>query len=125
MPNRLTLLVDRAVSVQQELRDRGLVDEAQVVADLVKELTTLRPLTDRPFYTSTEAAAIIGVSAQTIKNWVSRDMIKGYRVGGRIAVAREEVERYRELAASLKDLEPIPTREEVIDLIRQGRKRDL
>ena len=46
------------------------------------------------YMTTGEAARLIGVSAQTIKNWVDRGRLVGSRVGGRILVARRSVQMF-------------------------------
>ena len=46
------------------------------------------------YMTTGEAARLIGVSAQTIKNWVDQGRLVGSRVGGRILVARRSVQMF-------------------------------
>jgi excisionase family DNA binding protein len=46
------------------------------------------------YMTTGEAARLIGVSAQTIKNWVDQGRLVGSRVGGRMLVARRSVQMF-------------------------------
>lgn len=46
------------------------------------------------YMTTGEAARLIGVSAQTIKNWVDQGRLAGSRVGGRILVERRSVQMF-------------------------------
>ncbi len=41
--------------------------------------------------TTSQAGDLLGVTGQTIKNWVRDRRIKGFRVGGRIMVPRDGV----------------------------------
>ena len=82
-----------------------------------------RPKRERPYYTVSEAAELVGVSGQTIKNWISRDMLKGYRLGGRIVIPRPELDDYRPIAEAFQGLDPEPTDQEIAEEIRAGRRR--
>jgi excisionase family DNA binding protein len=66
---------------------------------------------------------LIGVSGQTIKNWISRDMLKGYRLGGRIVIPRAELDDYRPIAEAFKYPFPTPSDDEIVERIREGRRR--
>jgi excisionase family DNA binding protein len=46
------------------------------------------------YMTTGQAARLIGVSAQTIKNWVDQGRLVGGRVGGRMLVARRSVQTF-------------------------------
>jgi excisionase family DNA binding protein len=46
------------------------------------------------YMTTGEAARLIGVSAQTIKNWVDQGRLAGSRVGGRMLVERRSVQLF-------------------------------
>lgn len=117
-------LMEKALDVRRRLEEQGALEDAQVVEQLVKELAAAQaePDTQRPYYTVAEAAELVGVSGQTIKNWVSRGMLKGYRLGGRIIIPRNELDDYRSLAEASKALDPTPSREEIIETIRAGRR---
>ena len=46
------------------------------------------------YMTTGEAARLIGVSPQTIKNWVAQGRLTGSRVGGRMLVTRRSVQGF-------------------------------
>ncbi len=123
MATDMTSLVDRAMDVQRRLEERGFSEEAQLIEQLVKELAASRPRAVKPFYTTTEAAELVGVTGQTIKNWVARGILKGYRLGGRIVIPRAELDEYRSIAEAAKAIEPLPTRNELVEEVRAGRRR--
>jgi len=78
---------------------------------------------DERFYTTEEAAEIIGVSAPTVENWVRRGMLEGYRRDGRIVVPRAPIDEYRPIAEAIKGIDPLPSRDEVIEAINAGRRK--
>jgi excisionase family DNA binding protein len=87
----------------------------------VRELTAVKPKTERQYYTVSEAAELIGDSGQTVKNWINSGMLKGYRLGGRIVIPRSILDGYRPLPDALKGLDPTPPTEEILEEIRKGR----
>lgn len=115
-------LVERALDAQRRLEERGLRDEARVMLDLIAEVQALQPQTERQFYTTSEAGRLIGVSAQTVKNWVARGLLAGYRLGGRVVIPRAALEDYRPLAATLQAIEPLPPVEDIVADIRAQRR---
>jgi len=123
MTSENALLVNRAMDVRRRLEEQGLQDDAQIVEQLVQRVLASEPKSERPFYTVTEAAKLVGVSGQTIKNWVSRGMLQGYRLGGRIVIPRAALDDYKPLAEAAKGLDPLPDVGEVIASIREGRRR--
>lgn len=124
MATELESLVAQAGEVQRRLEAQGATEDAAVIARLVHELTAAKPKpkTERPYYTVSEAAELIGVSGQTVKNWISRGMLKGYRLGGRIVIPRAILDSYRPLADALKALDPTPPTEEILRHINAGRR---
>ena len=125
MATNFEALVDQAMAVRRRLEERGAAEDAQVVERLVRALTSAHPKAERPYYTVAEAARLIGVSGQTVKNWISRGLVKGYRLGGRIVIPRSELDEYRSMAEASKGIEPLPSREEIVDAVREGRRRFL
>src|SRR5262245_7760148 len=47
-----------------------------------------------PYLTTGQAARALGVSLQTIKNWVAAERLEGVRLGGRVLVPREALLQY-------------------------------
>ncbi len=123
MATNLESLIDKAMDMQRRLAEQGATEDARIIEQLVSELTAAQPKAERPYYTVTEAADLIGVSGQTVKNWISRGMLKGYRLGGRIVIPRTELDDYRPVADALKGIDPVPPLEDVIEAIRGGRRR--
>ena len=69
---------------------------------------------------TTQAGDLLGVTGQTIKNWVRDRRIKGFRVGGRIMVPRDIVVDYVRRARTSLDLEEISDAE-AAQLAAEGR----
>lgn len=116
-------LMERAFDAQRRLEAQGLRDEARVMLDLIAEVQALQPQSERQFYTTAEAGRLIGVTPQTIKNWVARGLLAGYRLGGRIVIPRAALDEYRDLGAAMRAIEPLPPIEEIVRDIRAGRHR--
>ena len=126
MATNLESLIDKAMDVQRRLAAQGASEDASIVEQLVHELTAAQQQPkseERPYYTVTEAADLIGVSGQTVKNWIARGMLKGYRLGGRIVIPRSELDDYRPIAEALKGIDPVPSDEEIVELVRSGRRK--
>ena len=115
-------LIERARAAQRRLEAQGLRDEARVVLDLVAEVQALQPQTERGFYTTAEAGRLIGVTPQTVKNWVARGLLAGYRLGGRVVIPRGALEEYRALGAAMSAIEPLPPVEQIVSDIRAQRR---
>lgn len=122
MATKTEKLLERAADAQRRLEAQGLRDEARVLLDLVAEVQALQPRSERQFYTTAEAGRLIGVTPQTIKNWVARGLLAGYRLGGRIVIPRAALEEYRALGAAMQAIEPLPSTEEIVRDIRAGRR---
>lgn len=116
-------LLERAQDAQRRLEEQGLRDEARVMRELVAEVQALQPQTERRFYTTAEAGRLIGVSSQTIKNWVARGLLVGYRLGGRVVIPLAALEEYRRLGSALQAIEPLPPVEQIVRDVRAGRRR--
>lgn len=125
MATELESLVARAGEVQRRLEAQGATEDAQIVARLVRELTAAKPKPkpERPYYTVSEAAELIGVSGQTIKNWISRGLMDAYRLGGRYVIPRAQLDDYRSIAEASRGIEPLPSRDEIVEAVRKGRRR--
>jgi excisionase family DNA binding protein len=115
-------LMERALNAQRRLEERGLRDEARVMLDLIAEVEALQPQVGRRFYTTAEAGRLIGVTSQTVKNWVARGLLAGYRLGGRVVIPRAALEEYRALGAAMEAIEPIPPVEQIVREIRAQRR---
>ncbi len=117
------LLVDRAMDLRRRLEEQSQQDDARVVEQRSQQALAGEPKRERSYYTASEAAKLVGVSGQTIKNWVSRGTLKGYRLGSRVVIPRAELDSYQQMAEAAKGLDPLPDVGEVIAEIRAGRRR--
>lgn len=72
--------------------------------------------------TSSEAGDVLGVTGQTIKNWVRQGRLGGYRVGSRIMVPKDGVTDYVRRASGSLDLDEVSD-EEAADLVAEGRRK--
>ncbi len=77
-------------------------------------------LMDLDLLTSTEVGDLVGVTGQTIKNWVKEGRMKAYRIGSRIMVPREVVEEYVRSAGESLDLDDCSP-EEAVRLVDEVR----
>jgi excisionase family DNA binding protein len=80
----------------------------QAIADLTTPAPALRG-----YMTTGQAARLIGVSLQTIKNWVKSGRLEGEPIGGRVLVRRASIQRFLDqLAPALTtELEPLSEEE--------------
>ena len=110
-----------AERMAEDLRRRGEEEPAQVIETLVREAqgNAAAPL---DLLTSTQAGELLGVTGQTIKNWVREGNLDGYRIGGRIMIPRQVVEHYVSRAGISLDLEEVSD-EEAARLVAEGRRR--
>ncbi len=115
-------LFTRGQFLTKSLRDEGRADDAVTVASLINALD----LTRKPKYLTTgEVALRIGVTRQTIVNWINRGTLAGTRIGGRFMVAPAALEEFDELNAifaALDEDRPPATAEEINAALAPGRK---
>src|SRR3982751_198036 len=99
-------MLNRAKAAADDLRRQGEVERASAIDALIKAARDdAVPALD--LLTSTQAGDLLGVSGQTIKNWVRQGRLVGYRVGGRIMVPKEVLAEYVRRARSLLELDPV------------------
>lgn len=104
----------------EDLRQRGDHERADAIEALV-EAARGDTLPSLDLLTSTEAGELLGVSGQTIKNWVRQGHLQGYRVGGRIMVPKDVVAEYVQKARQSLDLDALSD-EEAARLVEEGRQ---
>jgi excisionase family DNA binding protein len=84
----------------EALRARGEDERARAVETLLDVALSAqaRPsaVPEREYLTTGQAANVLGVSRQTIVNWVAAGRLQGVRVGGRTMVHREAVRTHLE-----------------------------
>ena len=111
--------LEEARQLATELRARGDARAGTIEALVAAAREEALPALD--LLTTTEAADVFGVTAQTIKNWVRSGQMKGFRVGGRIMLPREAVEEYVRQARASLDLDDVPD-DEAADLVAEERR---
>jgi len=107
-----------AVNRRKEQKKVTLMEEPKIPSG-ESNITPLRA--EAAFYTIAEAARLMGVSSQTIKEWVARGFIKWSRQGDRVVIARADVDEFLPIARALNEIEPLDE-EELIESIRDGRR---
>lgn len=113
--------LDLARMTAAELRQRGEERRAEAIEALV-EAAREEPIPALDFLTTTRAGELLGVTGQTIKNWVREGQLAGYRIGGRVVIPRQAVEAYVRRARGSLDLEDFSD-EEAAELVADGRRR--
>lgn len=103
----------------EDLRKRGERRGAEAIEALVEAVRD-DALPNLNLLTSSEAGETLGVSGQTIKNWVRQGQLSGYRVGGRIMVPKDAITDYVQRARRSLELEVIPD-EDTARLVDEGR----
>jgi excisionase family DNA binding protein len=88
----------------EALRARGDDAHARAVKAVLEVALSFQPderAPERKYMTTGQAASLLGVSRQTIVNWVAARKLPGARLGGRTMALRQAVvDRYRALVAS-------------------------
>lgn len=110
-----------AKATAEDLRRRGEHEQAQAIEALV-EAAREEAVPSLDLLTSAQAGDLLGVTGQTIKNWVRQGRLTGYRVGGRIMIPKQAVVDYVRRARSSLDLEEIAD-VEAAQLVTEGRKQ--
>jgi excisionase family DNA binding protein len=111
-----------ACQTAEELRRRGEHGQAAAIDALV-EVARENALPPLDLLTSTEAGELIGVSGQTIKNWVRQGHLQAYRIGGRFMIPKDEVADYVRRARQSLELEELSD-EQAAKLVEEGRRAD-
>jgi excisionase family DNA binding protein len=83
-------------SIVRRLRAEHAEREAAAIERLMQQALVSPDATAAlaGYMTTGEAAGLIGVSLQTIKNWVRQERLVGTRVGGRTLVTRASVQTF-------------------------------
>ena len=118
------MISDKTLQIAQrtaeELRQQGEDERAQAIEALVAAAQH-DALPSLDLLTTTEAGDLLGVSGQTIKNWVRQGRLRGYRVGSRIMVPTDVVAEYVRRARRSLELEVISDGE-AANLVDEGRR---
>jgi excisionase family DNA binding protein len=123
-------ILDKGRTLVRTLRREGRRDEAQTVDALLQAVEVApkggNPLgAPAPFLTTGEVAQRVGVSRQTVVNWVKKGLLPGIRLGGRTLIAPAALERFAQLEGILDSLDaerPSAPPTEAAEVIAQTRK---
>jgi len=115
-------LLTRGQSLAQNLRAEGRAEDAKTVVALID---ALKPAPQPEYLTTGKVAERIGVSRQTIVNWVKKGWLKGVRLRGRIMIPSTELAEFDDLLTVFDALDAErspPTVEEINEALAPGRK---
>jgi excisionase family DNA binding protein len=123
-------ILTRARQLAQDLRRQSRDDDAQVVDALIQAVSEQVESTsgaqDTPQYLTTgKVGRRLGVSRQTVVNWVKQGLLPGVRMGSRLMVPATAMSRFARLERILDDLdaEREPGKPaEIVELVAQGRE---
>ena len=119
-----TNILVRSRRLVQDLRREGRMDDAAVVEQLVQNLE--QQSARAPYATTGEIARRLGVSRQTVVNWIKRGFLPGVKLGGRLVVPAAELARVEEMARLLDVIDaeaPAAGPEEIDSASRDERDR--
>jgi excisionase family DNA binding protein len=127
MTKSTTKLINQGENLARDLRREGRRVDAQTVDDLLQVIAAGGDeIESAPFLTTGEVAQRVGVSRQTVVNWVKRGILPGGRLGGRTLIAPAALRRFAKLEAILDELDaerPPATPDEAAKSVQQTRKR--
>ena len=101
----------------ESLQREGRSDDASVIDTLVRAVDPTRP-----YFTTGQVARRLGVSRQTIVNWIKQGYLPGERVGARMLVPASAFEQYAEFEAIFDREVPPLSPEEAAEIVGQGRE---
>jgi excisionase family DNA binding protein len=118
-----TDVLARAQDLIQDLRQEGRDEDALTIGALLQVVSETQ---DTPRYLTTgEVGRRLGISRQTVVNWIKRGVLPGVRLGGRWMVPAVVLARFEWLERILDDLdaERKPgSPEEIAELVGRGRE---
>jgi excisionase family DNA binding protein len=113
----------RARELAQDLRQEGRDNDAKTIDTLLQVVSQTQ---ETPRYlTTTEIGRRLGVSRQTVVNWIKQGVLTGVRLGGRWMIPATVLARFEQLERVLDQLdsEREPGKpDEVIELVGRGRE---
>jgi len=108
-------VLSRGKAFAQSLRQEGRVEDARLVDELAQVVE--RHTQPTQYATTGQVAQRLGVTRQTVVNWIRRGLMPGIQLGGRLVVPVAELERIDEIARMLDvvDAERAPAIPEEVD----------
>ena len=115
-------ILQRSRRLAQDLRQEGRGEDADVVDALVQSAE--KQAAHSQYATTGEVAQRLGVSRQTVVNWIKRGFVPGIRLGARLVVPLAELERVREIAQllALVDAERLPATAAEVDSVSRNER---
>ena len=108
----------RGRELAQSLRHEGRQDDALVIDTLVRAIDD-----SPPYFTTGEVARRLGVSRQTIVNWIKQGYLPGVRIGARRVVPASAFDRYAEFEEIFNREKPALSPEEAAEIVGRGREK--
>jgi len=115
-------LLEKGYALESNLRQEGREQDADTIHSLIT--IAEQDLAQGKYLTTGQTAARLGVSRQTIVNWVNRGLMPGVRMGGRLIVPLTAFERFAPLEALLDTLDeehPPLSPQEAARVVAEGR----
>ncbi|HFD39541.1 MAG TPA: DNA-binding protein [Anaerolineae bacterium] len=115
--------VTRVKSVIQDLRDEGRAQDAQAIQSLLTLIE--QPPAPPKYLTTTQAGKRLGVSRQTIVNWVEKGLLPGIRIGRRLMIPASAFRGFEQFEQILDrmDAEVGPLeRSRLVEVVSRGRE---
>ncbi|MBU6352270.1 MAG: helix-turn-helix domain-containing protein [Chloroflexi bacterium] len=117
-------MLQRSRRLAQDLRQEGRSEDADVVDALVQSVE--KQAAHSQYATTGEVALRLGVSRQTVVNWIKRGFLPGMKLSGRLVVPTAELAQVEEVARLLDGVDaqrPPATPEETNGVSRNERDR--
>ncbi len=96
-------LLARGQALANDLRREGRDQDAEVLQTLLS--VAERDVEPGRYLTTGQVATRLGVSRQTIVNWIKRGVIPGVRLGGRLVIPAQVLENFAPLENLLNELD--------------------
>ena len=120
------MLATRDIELTQEtvreLYAQGQAERARAIEAVLSQALAGREPAGSPrgeYLTTGQAARALGVSLQTIKNWVAAGHLRAVRLGGRVLVPRGAIQAYLDKLREAQQQTRAPTAAEVAAAQRQ------
>lgn len=95
-------IVDKGRLLVRALRREGRRDDAQTVDALLQAVEANEP---GPLLTTGQVAQRVGVSRQTVVNWVKKGLLPGVRLGGRTLISPAALAQFAQIEGILDQLD--------------------
>jgi excisionase family DNA binding protein len=112
--------IDTVSRLERELAGSGRTDEAAALEELLAAVA--RP--GKGLLTTGQAAGRLGITVQTVKNWIGRGTLRGIKAGTRWLVSEESVETVEGIRRTFAEAveEGHPTPDEIAVLTKRTRR---